>query len=65
VELADGRRVRVVGVHICPPQDGKVGEWNAGLASLPTAGAGAPWVPAGDFNATLDHAAAHAVLALP
>lgn len=56
LELPDGRRVRVVGVHTYPPQQGKVGEWEAGLESLPSAGHGAPWVLAGDFNATLDHA---------
>lgn len=52
--MPDGRRVRVVGVHPYPPQPDNVGVWEESLASLPTSGAGAPWVLAGDFNATLD-----------
>jgi endonuclease/exonuclease/phosphatase (EEP) superfamily protein YafD len=62
LELGDGRRVRVVGVHTYPPQEHKVGEWEAALESLPAAGRGAPWVLAGDFNATLDHAELRDVL---
>jgi endonuclease/exonuclease/phosphatase (EEP) superfamily protein YafD len=52
--LADGRRVRVAAVHPYPPQPSSVDGWEEALASLPTAGRGAPWVLAGDFNATLD-----------
>lgn len=52
--LPDGRRVRVVGIHPYPPQPSNVDEWEAALASLPSAGHGAPWVLAGDFNATFD-----------
>ncbi len=52
--LPGGRRVRVVGVHPFPPQSGNVGVWEAALRSLPSAGAGVPWVLAGDFNATFD-----------
>lgn len=52
--LHDGRRVRVVGVHPYPPNPNQVGVWEESLASLPTTGRGAPWVLAGDFNATLD-----------
>ena len=54
--LPGGRSLRVVGVHPYPPLRGRVGEWSAALGSLPTAGAGVPWVLPGDFNATLDHA---------
>jgi endonuclease/exonuclease/phosphatase family metal-dependent hydrolase len=60
--LPDGRRVRVVGVHPHPPLSEKVGEWQAALESLPRTGAGAPWILAGDFNATLDHAELRDVL---
>lgn len=49
-----GRRLRLVDVHPYPPQRYRVDEWEAALRSLPTAGTGAPWVLAGDFNATLD-----------
>jgi len=56
ITLPDGRRLRVVGVHPYPPLSGMVGVWKAALQSLPSAGGGAPWVLAGDFNATLDHA---------
>jgi endonuclease/exonuclease/phosphatase (EEP) superfamily protein YafD len=54
--MPDGRRVRVVGVHPYPPLSKNVGRWQAALKSLPSAGEGAPWVLAGDFNGTLDQA---------
>jgi endonuclease/exonuclease/phosphatase (EEP) superfamily protein YafD len=60
--LPDGRRLRVVGVHPFPPLSGHVGAWQAALKSLPSGGHGAPWVLAGDFNATLDHAELRDVL---
>jgi endonuclease/exonuclease/phosphatase (EEP) superfamily protein YafD len=56
IVMPDGRRLRVVGVHPYPPLSGKLGSWEAALDSLPATGTGAPWVLAGDFNATLDHA---------
>ena len=52
--LADGRRLRFVAIHPYPPQPHNVGEWEAALRSLPSGGRGAPWLLAGDFNATLD-----------
>ena len=52
--LADGRPLRLVSVHPYPPQPHNVGEWEAALRGLPAAGAGSPWLLAGDFNATLD-----------
>jgi endonuclease/exonuclease/phosphatase family metal-dependent hydrolase len=52
--LRDGRPLRVVGVHPYPPQMNRTGEWEEALASLPGTGRGAPWLLAGDFNATLD-----------
>jgi len=39
-----------------PPLRNRIDDWSSALESLPSAGAGAPWVLAGDFNATLDHA---------
>ena len=56
LRLPGGRRVRVVDVHPYPPTRSRVGAWRSGLQSLPSTGRGAPWVLAGDFNATLDHA---------
>jgi endonuclease/exonuclease/phosphatase (EEP) superfamily protein YafD len=52
--LPDGRAVRFVGVHPYPPQPHQTTEWEEALASLPSAGGGAPWVLAGDFNGTFD-----------
>jgi endonuclease/exonuclease/phosphatase (EEP) superfamily protein YafD len=54
--MPDGRRLRVVGVHPYPPLSAHSGTWEASLESLPSAGAGRPWVLAGDFNGTFDQA---------
>jgi endonuclease/exonuclease/phosphatase family metal-dependent hydrolase len=51
------RRLRFVSVHTFPPTHRHVDEWESELEGLPAAGDGLPWVLAGDFNATLDHAA--------
>jgi endonuclease/exonuclease/phosphatase (EEP) superfamily protein YafD len=52
--LPDGEHLRAVGVHPYPPQPNRTSEWEESLASLPSRGHGAPWLLAGDFNATLD-----------
>jgi endonuclease/exonuclease/phosphatase (EEP) superfamily protein YafD len=62
LRMADGRAVRIVGVHPDIPGDGSTNRWEEALASLPSGGVGAPWVLAGDFNATLDQAALREVL---
>jgi len=54
LSLPGGAPLRVVGVHPYPPQMNRTGEWEEALASLPSADHGAPWLLAGDFNATLD-----------
>src|SRR5204863_3933260 len=54
--LPGGRSLRIVGVHPYPPLRNRVDEWSTALESLPTTGAGVPWVLPGDFNATIDHA---------
>jgi endonuclease/exonuclease/phosphatase (EEP) superfamily protein YafD len=51
-----GRTLRLVSVHPFPPTHHHVNDWEHALESLPSAGEGPPWVLAGDFNATLDHA---------
>lgn len=53
--LPDGGRLRVVAVHPQPPNM-SFDAWEEGLASLPAAGSGIPWLLAGDFNATFDQA---------
>ncbi|HKT82327.1 MAG TPA: endonuclease/exonuclease/phosphatase family protein, partial [Solirubrobacterales bacterium] len=60
--MPDGRRLRVVGVHPYPPLSAHSGTWEAALESLPSAGAGTPWVLAGDFNGTFDQAEFRAVV---
>ncbi|HET7121076.1 MAG TPA: endonuclease/exonuclease/phosphatase family protein [Solirubrobacterales bacterium] len=62
LRLPDGRAVRVVGVHPYPPQPHQTTEWEEALASLPSAGHGAPWVLAGDFNGTFDQSQFRAVV---
>lgn len=62
VRLPDGRPVRVVGVHPYPPQPKRTTEWEEALESLPSAGRGAPWVLAGDFNGTFDQSQFRAVV---
>jgi endonuclease/exonuclease/phosphatase family metal-dependent hydrolase len=56
LRMPDGRQVRVVDIHPLPPGRGNGDVWGETLDSLPSAGSGPPWVLAGDFNATLDHA---------
>lgn len=60
--LPGGSRLRVVGIHPYPPQLNRTSEWEEALESLPSAGAGAPWLLAGDFNATLDQSQLRDVL---
>jgi endonuclease/exonuclease/phosphatase (EEP) superfamily protein YafD len=54
--LPDGRLVRIVDVHPYTPKRQLLERWREGLESLPSTGAGPPWLLVGDFNATLDHA---------
>jgi endonuclease/exonuclease/phosphatase (EEP) superfamily protein YafD len=55
-ELPSGRSLRIVDVHPHSPVSGPEARWRGVLEGLPSAGTGEPWVLAGDFNATLDHA---------
>ncbi|GAA1941965.1 endonuclease/exonuclease/phosphatase family protein [Amycolatopsis minnesotensis] len=57
VDLGDGAAVEVVAVHPVPPTSSST-DWRADLDKLPMATADLPVrLLAGDFNATLDHAA--------
>jgi endonuclease/exonuclease/phosphatase family metal-dependent hydrolase len=62
LELPDGRAVRVAGVHPYPPTEGNEDIWEEALKTLPSAGAGPPWVLAGDFNGTFDQSEFRAVV---
>jgi len=48
-------RARLIAVHPQPPSMSFDG-WREGLESMPAPGRGAPWILAGDFNATFDQA---------
>lgn len=63
VTLPGGGRVEVVAVHPPQPSAENLSRWRTALASLPSASAEIPRILAGDFNATLDHAALREVLA--
>ncbi|MBE3011344.1 endonuclease/exonuclease/phosphatase family protein [Microbispora sp. NEAU-D428] len=61
--LPSGPPVEIVDVHTLAPLNGHdVAQWTAELAALPAASPGVVRVLAGDFNASLDHAALRAVL---
>ena len=65
-ELPNGQAVELICVHPAPPAPGRKGgaaRWREELAVLPPPGE-LPRVLAGDFNATLDHAAFRDVLRL-
>ena len=58
-----GRDVEVVAVHPTPPTEARIEQWAADMRRLPRAPRSGSRILAGDFNATLDHAALRAVLA--
>ncbi|MEU7878607.1 endonuclease/exonuclease/phosphatase family protein [Microbispora bryophytorum] len=61
--LPSGPPVEIVDVHTLAPRNGRdVVQWAAELAALPAASPGVVRVLAGDFNASLDHAALRTVL---
>ncbi|MFE3448699.1 endonuclease/exonuclease/phosphatase family protein [Nonomuraea sp. NPDC059194] len=60
--LPGGKPVQVVAVHPYPPLGPQVHDWNAALRALPAASGDTVRVLAGDFNASLDHAAMRELL---
>jgi endonuclease/exonuclease/phosphatase (EEP) superfamily protein YafD len=54
VRMPSGADVRVADVHPHTPKPGHLDSWRHSLEAMPSAGRAAPWVLAGDFNATLD-----------
>ncbi|SFB08521.1 Metal-dependent hydrolase, endonuclease/exonuclease/phosphatase family [Amycolatopsis marina] len=61
LHLPGGATAEIVAVHACPPTL-DVDDWRTELAALPQADDAAVRILAGDFNATLDHAALRRVL---
>jgi endonuclease/exonuclease/phosphatase (EEP) superfamily protein YafD len=59
LDLPSGQFVELACIHAAPPKPpwspGATARWRSQLSALPAPGAG-PWILAGDFNATLDHA---------
>ena len=64
IEAPGAQPIELTAVHTAPPATSPrwVRAWTADLAALPAPDGGALRVLAGDFNATLDHAALRAVL---
>ncbi|WP_084957543.1 endonuclease/exonuclease/phosphatase family protein [Thermoactinospora rubra] len=63
VELPGGQKAEVVAVHPPAPLEEAVAVWERALEELPAASLDRLRILAGDFNATLDHAALRRVLA--
>ncbi|SDD58532.1 endonuclease/exonuclease/phosphatase family protein [Glycomyces harbinensis] len=56
VDLGGGDAVRFMAVHTAAPATPeRIPLWEEDFTDLPRPDGGAPWVLAGDFNATLDH----------
>jgi endonuclease/exonuclease/phosphatase family metal-dependent hydrolase len=52
--LDNGEALRLIDFHPLTPSPDHVWRWAETLQSLPSAGAGTPWLIVGDFNAMLD-----------
>ncbi|MEV0195335.1 endonuclease/exonuclease/phosphatase family protein [Nonomuraea sp. NPDC050691] len=62
IALPGGKAIEFVDVHPFPPLGRQAAEWSQSLGQLPPASKDAVRVLAGDFNASLDHAAMRGVL---
>ncbi|GAA3682368.1 endonuclease/exonuclease/phosphatase family protein [Nonomuraea antimicrobica] len=63
ISLPGGAPVDFIDAHPFPPLGAYVDDWNAALAAFPSASPDRVRVIAGDFNASLDHAAMRDLLA--
>lgn len=61
--LPGGRPVEIIDVHPVPPLGPGILDWRAAIESFPSASEGSIRILAGDFNASLDHAALRQLLA--
>ncbi|MGN9784884.1 endonuclease/exonuclease/phosphatase family protein [Nonomuraea sp. ZG12] len=62
LSLPGARPIEFIDVHPFPPLGPQVHEWNQSLESFPSASADIVRILAGDFNASLDHAAMRRLL---
>lgn len=62
VDLPGGDPIEFIDAHPYPPLGRQVDDWNAALAAFPSAAPDKIRVIAGDFNASLDHAALRGLL---
>ncbi|MEV4179047.1 endonuclease/exonuclease/phosphatase family protein [Nonomuraea sp. NPDC049709] len=62
ISLPGGRPIEFIDAHPFPPLGPQVSEWNQALAAFPSASADRVRIIAGDFNASLDHAAMRGLL---
>ncbi|GAA3233006.1 endonuclease/exonuclease/phosphatase family protein [Nonomuraea helvata] len=63
ISLPGGKPVEFIDAHPFPPLGDYVTEWNEALAAFPSASPDRIRIIAGDFNASLDHAALRGLLA--
>ncbi|WP_433434102.1 endonuclease/exonuclease/phosphatase family protein [Nonomuraea sp. CA-141351] len=63
VSLPGGKPIEFIDAHPFPPLGPQVIEWNEALAAFPSASPDQIRIIAGDFNASLDHAALRGLLA--
>ncbi|MFI7640284.1 endonuclease/exonuclease/phosphatase family protein [Nonomuraea sp. NPDC049400] len=63
ISLPGGRPIELIDAHPYPPLGGQVTEWSEALAAFPSASPDRIRIIAGDFNASLDHAAMRRLLA--
>lgn len=63
IALPGGKPVEIIDVHPYPPLGKQVANWNEAMESFPSAADDTVRVLAGDFNASLDHAAMRRLLA--